>query len=56
MDETHDPKRKSWVQSAEGHRDFPIQNVHFLSAWVAGPTYEAAFGYGQMAAHSVPLD
>jgi phytoene dehydrogenase-like protein len=38
------------------HRDFPIQNVHFLSAWVAGPTYEAAFGYGQMAAHSVQVD
>ena len=27
LDETHDPKRKSWVASAEGHRDFPIQNL-----------------------------
>jgi fumarylacetoacetase len=27
LDETHDPKRKSWVVSAEGHPDFPIQNL-----------------------------
>src|SRR5882762_4805540 len=27
LDETHDPKRKSWVASAEGHTDFPIQNL-----------------------------
>ena len=27
LDETHDPKRKSWVTSAEGHPDFPIQNL-----------------------------
>ena len=26
LDETHDPRRKSWVASAEGHPDFPIQN------------------------------
>jgi hypothetical protein len=24
--------------------------VHFLSAWVAGPSYEAAFGYAEMKA------
>jgi len=29
VDETHDPKRKSWVASAEGHPDFPIQNLPF---------------------------
>src|ERR1700730_16461624 len=29
LDETHDPKRKSWVASAEGHPDFPIQNLPF---------------------------
>jgi all-trans-retinol 13,14-reductase len=33
------------------HYDFPIKGVHFLSAWVAGPTYEAAFGYAEMMAH-----
>src|SRR6516225_627683 len=26
-DETHDPKRQSWVTSANGHPDFPIQNL-----------------------------
>ena len=27
IDETHDPKRSSWVASANGHHDFPIQNL-----------------------------
>jgi fumarylacetoacetase len=27
LDETHDPKRASWVQSANGHPHFPIQNL-----------------------------
>jgi fumarylacetoacetase len=27
LDETHDPKRRSWVRSANGHEDFPIQNL-----------------------------
>ncbi|NOG72200.1 fumarylacetoacetase [Roseicella sp. DB1501] len=27
IDETHDPKRRSWVASANGHPDFPIQNL-----------------------------
>ena len=27
LDETHDPARQSWVASAEGHPDFPIQNL-----------------------------
>lgn len=27
LDETHDPARTSWVHSANGHRDFPIQNL-----------------------------
>ncbi|WP_292959535.1 fumarylacetoacetase [Novosphingobium sp. UBA1939] len=29
IDETHDPARTSWVQSAQGHPDFPIQNLPF---------------------------
>jgi fumarylacetoacetase len=29
VDETHDPARTSWVPSAEGHPDFPIQNLPF---------------------------
>ncbi|HEX3928657.1 MAG TPA: fumarylacetoacetase [Gemmatimonadales bacterium] len=28
-DRTHDPVRRSWVASANGHRDFPIQNLPF---------------------------
>ena len=27
IDETHDPERTSWVPSANGHPDFPIQNL-----------------------------
>ncbi len=27
LDETHDIKRKSWIASANGHADFPIQNL-----------------------------
>ena len=33
------------------HRNFPVKGVHFLSAWVAGPSYEAAFGYAEMKAN-----
>ena len=29
VDETHDPKRTSWVASANGHPEFPIQNLPF---------------------------
>jgi fumarylacetoacetase len=28
-DETHDPARMSWVESANGHADFPIQNLPY---------------------------
>jgi fumarylacetoacetase len=27
LDHTHDPALTSWVQSANGHRDFPVQNL-----------------------------
>jgi len=29
IDETHDPRRESWVASARGHTEFPIQNLPF---------------------------
>jgi fumarylacetoacetase len=29
MNETHDPARRSWVESAQDHPDFPIQNLPF---------------------------
>ena len=27
IDETHDPRLESWVASARGHAEFPIQNL-----------------------------
>lgn len=27
LDETHDPARRTWVPEADGHADFPIQNL-----------------------------
>jgi phytoene dehydrogenase-like protein len=38
------------------HYNFPIRGVHFLSAWVAGPSYEAAFGYAEMKAQTYCAD
>lgn len=32
------------------HHNFPVKRVQFLSAWVAGPSYEAAFGFAEMKA------
>ena len=29
VDETHDPQRVSWVQDANGHPDFPVQNLPY---------------------------
>ncbi|MCW1429812.1 fumarylacetoacetase [Novosphingobium sp. JCM 18896] len=29
LDETHDAGRKSWVESANGHADFPVQNLPY---------------------------
>ena len=29
IDDTHDPARTSWVESAKGHPDFPVQNLPF---------------------------
>jgi all-trans-retinol 13,14-reductase len=38
------------------HYRFPLAGVHFLSAWVAGPSYEAAFGYAESKARAMFLD
>ncbi len=35
-DESHDPARQSWVESANGHADFPIQNLPLGVFSVAG--------------------
>ena len=46
LDETHDPARHSWVDSANGHPDFPIQNlpVGVFSVGDAGPRIGVAIG------------
>jgi fumarylacetoacetase len=45
-DETHDPARTSWVASAQGHADFPIQNLPFgrFSRSDAAPAIGVAIG------------
>ncbi|MDI1294663.1 MAG: fumarylacetoacetase [bacterium] len=45
-DETHDPALTSWVESAQGHADFPIQNLPFgvFSPPQAGPRVGVAIG------------
>ncbi|MGJ0238509.1 fumarylacetoacetase [Novosphingobium fluoreni] len=45
-DETHDPARSSWVASANGHHDFPIQNLPFgvFSAKGGAPRIGVAIG------------
>ena len=50
LDETHDPKRRSWVASANGHADFPVQNLPLgiftppASAGTSGPRGGVAIG------------
>jgi fumarylacetoacetase len=45
IDETHDPARRSFVESANGHPDFPIQNLPFgVFTNGAGPRGGVAIG------------
>ena len=46
VDETHDPHRCSWVETANGHRDFPIQNLPLgiFSTIDSGPRGGVAIG------------
>src|SRR4030095_10744084 len=46
IDETHDPGRRSWVASANGHPEFPIQNLPFgvFSALGEAPRGGVAIG------------
>jgi len=46
IDETHDPRRESWVASARGHAEFPIQNLPFgvFSSRGAAPRGGVAIG------------
>lgn len=46
IDETHDPALRSWVASADGHTDFPVQNLPFgiFSPLDAGKRIGVAIG------------
>jgi len=46
IDETHDPQRSSWVKGADGHSDFPIQNLPYgiFSPDGQGPRAGVAIG------------
>ena len=44
MNETHDPARTSWVASAQGNTDFPIQNLPFGVFRWAGSQQRGAVG------------
>ena len=47
LDDTHDPQRRSWVASAHGHTDFPLQNLPhgvFTTSHDASPRGGVAIG------------
>ena len=47
LDDTHDPQRRSWVASANGHTDFPLQNLPhgvFTTSHDASPRGGVAIG------------
>jgi fumarylacetoacetase len=46
IDETHDPARRSWVSGADGHPDFPVQNLPYgiFSPNGQGPRAGVAIG------------
>ena len=46
IDETHDPALASWVDGADGHPDFPVQNLPYaiFAAPGAEPRPGAAIG------------
>src|SRR5215207_1304409 len=61
IDETHDPTLGSWVASAEGHPDFPVQNLPLgVFSPPGGGTPRAGVAVGDMvldlaAAHAAGL-
>lgn len=46
LDTTHDPQLQSWVQDANGHLDFPIQNLPFGIFRPAGGSPQAGIAIG----------
>lgn len=47
-DETHDPARGSWIESANGHLDFPVQNLPLGSFSPPGGTARIGTAIGDM--------
>lgn len=47
IDPTHDPQRSSWLESARGHADFPIQNLPFGVFSPPGGTPRAGVAIGE---------
>ena len=55
IDETHDPGLQSWVGSANGHADFPIQNLPLgvFSVGSKGPRIGVAIGDSVLDLHAL---
>ncbi len=51
IDETHDAQRRSWVPSANGHPDFPIQNLPWCRFSVAGSAPRVGVAIGDSLVH-----
>lgn len=49
LDRSHDPARRSWVAVANGHRDFPVQNLPFGVHGAAGERGTIVVAIGDMA-------
>ncbi|HTU56107.1 MAG TPA: fumarylacetoacetase [Acetobacteraceae bacterium] len=47
LDATHDPRRSTWVESADGHPDFPIQNLPLGVFSPPGGTPRAGIAIGE---------
>ena len=48
IDETHDPRRETWVTSARGHAEFPIQNLPFGIFSPVGEALRGGIAIGDM--------
>ena len=46
LDETHDPKRTSWVASAQAHGEFPLQNLPLGVFSIDGDTPRGGMAIG----------
>jgi fumarylacetoacetase len=55
IDETHDPRLRSWVGGANGHADFPIQNLPLgvFSVGSKGPRIGVAIGDSVLDLHAL---